>query len=385
MKLLRLSTVLFFFLIANVHSQSIDTLLHKTLYKINLLNCVKYQSKSGSSAPYDSVIMHQYISYNKIINEPNDAIIGARFLLYLDDTTKIYLSYYNSIISRYDWNKKSISIDTLNKGRPTINTPFFIKVKGLLKYIIENKDSVLCQVNEYTDSIKFSFTFINKLVELDKTPVIYPKAKAVSKYFLWVKRDFMPYKLKRQLPHQTSYEEIISLTNSDSTEIIEKQIGIYMPEGFNIKDKKGQEITTTVLEGKEAPNWILKNIEGKSISIFDYKGKNLLIEFTGTGCGYCHLAIPFLNKFTSEYKDKGFRVVSIESFSDNIERLKQYKDVNQMNYEFLISDKTTVANYKILGVPVFILVNKSGKIEKAFIGYTKDETDKLIMAVADKM
>lgn len=373
-----------FILIGNTYSQSIDEMLNKSLDMVNTLNCISYKSQDGSSAPYDSVIMNHYVVYRKTMNDPNDQIIGERFLLYLEDTTKIYSSYYNGIVSWYNWDKKIISIDTLNEKR-RIMTPFFTQVRGLLKYIINNKDSVLCQVNEYADSIKFSFAFKDKLVELDKSPSIFPKANIVSKYFLWTKKDFMPYKLKRQLPHHTSFEKILNIANSDSTEIIEKQTGIYLPEGFKIENKKGFEITTTVLEGKEAPNWVLKNTEGKIISLSDYMGKNLLLEFTGIGCGYCHLAIPFLNKFTNDYKYKGFNVLSIESFSNNIAGIKRYKEINKMIFEFLISDKETVTNYKILGVPVFVLVNKNGMIEKVFVGYSKGETDKLIMGAADKM
>lgn len=376
---------LIFILIGNTYSQSIEEMLNKSFGKVSSLNSYSYKSRTGSSAPYDSVIMRQYITNHKVINEPQDAIIGARFILYLDDTTKIYTSYYNSVASRYDWNKRNISIDTLNKDRPMLNAPFFIRVKGLLKYIMENKDSVLFQVTEYTDSIKFSFVFKDKLVELDKSPFIYPQTKAISKYFLWTRKDFMPFKLTRQLPHQTSYEEILTLADCDSNEIIEKQVGIYLPKGFTIADKSGKEILTTVQEGSEAANWSLKDLKGNTFNLSDYKGKNLLIEFTGVGCGACHLAIPFLNKFADDYKDKGFHVLSIESFSDNTSVLKRYNEMNKVKYDFLIADKETVATYKIVAVPVFILVNKSGVIEKAFLGYNKDETDKDIKTIAEKM
>ena len=369
----------------NTYSQPIEKMLNRSLDVINSLNCISYKSKTGSSAPYDSVIMNQYIFHTKTTNDLNDEIIGARFLLYLDDTTKIFSSYYDGIVSRYNWDTKNISIDTLNKERLMMNVPFFTRVKGLLKYIIKNKDSVLCQVNEYSDSIKFCFTFMNKLVELDKSPSLYPKAKAVSKYFLWTKKDFMPYKLKRQLPHQTSYEEILTLANCDSTEIIEKQVGIYLPKGFKIADKKGKEILATIPEGIEAPNWTLKDLEGNTFILSDYKGENLLIEFTGVGCGACHLAIPFLNKFSDEFKDKGFHVISIESFSNNINALKRYNQLNNIKYDFLIADKETVSKYKIVAVPVFMLVNKIGIVEKVFLGYVKDETDKEIKAIAEKM
>lgn len=377
-------TLVIFFAI-NISGQHIESMLSKTLEKLNALSCIAYTSINRTSAPYDSVLVNQYTDYYKVLFEPSDTLMGSRFLLF-EDTAKIYISYNKDIAAFYNWENKTINIDTLDKKRPSVMAPFYIEVKELLKYVIANKDSILFMINDYKDSLKITFTIKNKLAYFSSmVRSIYVKPNSDSKYILWINKELMPYRLKTIMPHQTACVDIVSLSNCNASEITEKQIGIYIQEGFTIKNKRGVEITTTILENKEAPNWSLKNLEGKNISLSDYKGKNLLIEFTGLGCGYCHIAIPFINSFTKQYKEKGFEVVSIETYSDNIEGLKRYKNQNQMIYEFLIADKETKVAYKILGLPVFILVNKKGIIEKAFIGYGKGETDKLIKSVADKM
>lgn len=365
--------------------QEIEKMLTKSIEKLNSLKSISYKSISSSSAPYDSVLVNQYAGYHKVIIDPSDSIIGARSLFF-QDSTKLLTSYYKNIAANYNWANKTIRVDTLSKELSSLMSPFYVEVRELLKYVVSNKDSILCQINEFKDSIEFSFLIKNKLAYfISMVPFVSISPNSYSKYILWTDKELMPFRLKRIMPHQTSSEEIITMSNCDPSEIIEKQIGIFIPEGFTIKDKNGSDITSTCLEGKEAPAWMLNNLDGKSISLSDFKGRNLLVEFTGLGCGYCHLAIPFLNKFTNEYKEKGFDVISLETFSNNIEGLKRYKNQNKMIYEFVIADKGTTVNYKVLGVPVFILVNKNGIIEKAFVGYAKDETDKLVKAVADKM
>lgn len=114
---------------------------------------------------------------------------------------------------------------------------------------------------------------------------------------------------------------------------------------YNIKNRTGNEISTLKLKGKIAPKWELKNLYGKTVKLSNYKGEKLLIEFTGLGCGPCYLAIPFLNKFNNKYKDKGFHVISIETFSNDINALKGEKKRNKISFEFLIGDNQTVNEY----------------------------------------
>jgi len=63
--------------------------------------------------------------------------------------------------------------------------------------------------------MQISFVIKNKLVEFSRLiPSIYPKEEAVSKYILWIYKDFRPYKLKRKMPHQTSIEQIMHLSKT---------------------------------------------------------------------------------------------------------------------------------------------------------------------------
>lgn len=131
-------------------------------------------------------------------------------------------------------NQKYYHWHSINKKYPSLPPPFFEEIKGLLKFIIKNRDSVLCDVKEYSDSIKFGFIFEGKSVLLRKGLTYYNEPNAVSKFYLWTTKDFIPYKFIQKRLYQTSYEEIYNLTDCDSSEITSKQIGIYWPNGFTI-------------------------------------------------------------------------------------------------------------------------------------------------------
>jgi len=89
--------------------------------------------------------------------------------------------------------------------------------------------------------------------------------------------------------------------------------------------------------GKTAPEWTLKDVNNKSVSLKDLKRKILLIKFTGIGCGRCHASLPFTKRLVEDYHIKDFEIISIETWSSDIDYFKSYADKNRLNYKYLIS------------------------------------------------
>ena len=67
------------------------------------------------------------------------------------------------------------------------------------------------------------------------------------------------------------------------------------------------------MKGKRAPSFTLVDLDGKKVSLADYKGKAVLLNFWATWCGPCKLEIPWLVKLRDQYKSQGFEVLGIES------------------------------------------------------------------------
>jgi peroxiredoxin len=383
--------IIVFILFFNFHfcfSQSKEQFLLKTIDRINSFNCVVYGEHNFYSSPGDSLPINSLSALSKVIMNKSDSIAGSNFMYFLEDTSKVIYNYHENIEIEYNWDNNTATIDTINFEDPNqyVFAPYLIRVKSLLSYAIKYKDSVEYQSTIFNDTTQITFIFKNRVVEfLNLKPFINQRHGEFSKYTLWTDKNFLPYKLKRRVPHNTSIEEITYISEGNCDEITDKQVGIYLPDGFTIQDRKGMAISTSGIEGQLAYNWILESVDGDSVRLSDYKEKNLLLEFTGVGCGPCHQAIPFLKKMENESKTKGFSVVSIESFSKNKSSLKRYRDQNQINYPFLIADKETIKSLNILAMPVFLFINRTGIIEKVIVGYKKDLTDIEISNYLSKM
>ena len=65
------------------------------------------------------------------------------------------------------------------------------------------------------------------------------------------------------------------------------------------------------LRGKLAPPFTLTTLEGKKVSLADYKGRPVLINFWATWCAPCKLEMPWFEEFRAKYQGQGFEVLGI--------------------------------------------------------------------------
>jgi len=113
---------------------------------------------------------------------------------------------------------------------------------------------------------------------------------------------------------------------------------------------------------KPAPDFVLKDVEGKQVRLSDYKGKVVLLEFTTTWCPYCRKIMPYLEKIHDRYSKKDFALISVY-IQESKKKVKSYADKHKIPYKVLLDENGKVAEaYSVVGVPELILVNRDGRI-----------------------
>jgi cytochrome c biogenesis protein CcmG/thiol:disulfide interchange protein DsbE len=129
---------------------------------------------------------------------------------------------------------------------------------------------------------------------------------------------------------------------------------------------------------KAAPAFTLKDSEGKSVSLKDYKGKVVLLNFWATWCGPCKIEIPWFIEFEQKYKDQGFAVLGVAMDEEGWDIVKPYITGKKVNYRILLSDDSTAQLYGgVDSLPTTFLIDKEGKIGAVHVGLvSKSEYDK---------
>lgn len=117
--------------------------------------------------------------------------------------------------------------------------------------------------------------------------------------------------------------------------------------------------------GQPAPDFTLTDIRGRKISLKDYKGKIVYIDFWATWCSPCVAEIPKAKKLEEEFKSKDvvFIYISIDHNEATWRKIigeKQMKGIQLISIGGFNSEIAQI--YKLNGVPSYILINKAGII-----------------------
>src|SRR5215212_8040578 len=84
--------------------------------------------------------------------------------------------------------------------------------------------------------------------------------------------------------------------------------------------------------------YALKDVNGKSVKLADFKGKVIILNFWATWCIPCRAEIPALVELQSKYGPKGLQVVGV-SVDDPVEKMKPFVTQLKMNYPALTAFK----------------------------------------------
>ena len=144
---------------------------------------------------------------------------------------------------------------------------------------------------------------------------------------------------------------------------------------------------TTPLNGKQAVNFTLENLQGQKISLASYKGRPLVVDFWATWCGPCKIEIPWFEKLHDQYAGKGLEILGVSADDldkdDAAKLFTEKRDINdfathmKMNYPVLIDGQSVEDAWGGLdALPTTFFIDKNGKIVASTVGLaSRDEIE----------
>ena len=125
----------------------------------------------------------------------------------------------------------------------------------------------------------------------------------------------------------------------------------------------------SVKDRQGAPDFALKDADGKTVHLSDYRGKVVLLDFFATWCGPCKIEIPWFIEMERQNKDKGFAVLGVSMDDEGWEIVKPFLAQMGVNYRVVIGNDATGQMYGgVDALPTTFLIDKQGKIAKAHQG-----------------
>jgi thiol-disulfide isomerase/thioredoxin len=113
----------------------------------------------------------------------------------------------------------------------------------------------------------------------------------------------------------------------------------------------------------------LKDINGRTFRLSDYKGKVLLLNFWATWCPPCRTEIPDLIKMQTEYRDQGLRIVGITYPPEKSSEVRRYVRSAKMNYHVAIGTKANKTLFtRSETLPMTVVIDREGVVRDVIEG-----------------
>jgi len=121
-----------------------------------------------------------------------------------------------------------------------------------------------------------------------------------------------------------------------------------------------------------APNFELKDLSGKTVTLDSFKGHPVLLDFWATWCGPCRMSIPMVQKFYQKHKADGLVVLGM-NVDDDPEGVYPFVKHFGMTYPVLLSGNSSAqSDYRVEGIPTFVFIDQKGNIIDHYEGFSME-------------
>lgn len=133
-----------------------------------------------------------------------------------------------------------------------------------------------------------------------------------------------------------------------------------------------EEAKKKVAEGNTAPDFTLKSIDGKDISLSSLKGKTVVLDFWGSWCGWCIKGMPKMKEYYAKYKGK-LEILGIDC-NDTDQKWRDAVKKHELPWLHVRNEGNpdVTVLYGISGFPTKIVIDPAGKISKVVVGESED-------------
>jgi len=121
--------------------------------------------------------------------------------------------------------------------------------------------------------------------------------------------------------------------------------------------------------GTPAPDFTLESLDGKTVSLSEFKGKAVLVNFWATWCGPCKIETPWLVELQNQYGSQGLQIVGVAMDDSGKDEIARFAKEMGMNYPVLLGKEAVGEAYGgVPALPESFFVGRDGKIVDKIMG-----------------
>lgn len=122
-------------------------------------------------------------------------------------------------------------------------------------------------------------------------------------------------------------------------------------------------------QSQKAPAIALRDIQGRTLRLSDYKGKVVLLNFWATWCPPCRAETPDLVKIQREYQERGLQVIGITYPPEKVGEVRRFVRSLKINYPILLGRRATKTLFdQSETLPLTVIIDREGNIKDRIEG-----------------
>ena len=130
--------------------------------------------------------------------------------------------------------------------------------------------------------------------------------------------------------------------------------------------------------GIPAPDFTFPGLDGKMVSLSDYKGKVVLVNIWATWCPPCVDEMPSMEKLYRKFKGEDFEILAVSIDESGSEAVAPFMEKTRLTFPALIDSKGAIKPlYRITGIPESFIIDKQGILTKKIVGPVNWATPKV--------
>jgi len=137
------------------------------------------------------------------------------------------------------------------------------------------------------------------------------------------------------------------------------------------------------LVGQPAPDFTLPTLNGDEISLSNFRGQPVLINFWASWCEPCRIEMPMLINAYQDYSDDGLVILGLNvTEEDTLEAVNSFVDEFVVPYPILLDqlDHVSHDDYMMIGLPMSVFIDRAGVVKRVVIGALREDEIDLFIA-----
>jgi thiol-disulfide isomerase/thioredoxin len=358
-----------------IPSSSADSILNKVYIALHSLKSIKYDDIRELNYPSENY--HNVSAWTSYYDfHSADTLTGFKYQIEDSTSKQIFNGTENFSL---DKQSKTIQINDHPVKKNFDGLSFFynsiVTLRNVLPLLINDKTATKVIADTVINGTSYSLITVN----IGKRRIQYlgndfdaMQTKSNFIYKIAVRKDsYLPFII---LQINDLDKDFIKTTfdNLEINPVAPSELSWYYSTYTNdYKQAVSKTAPQLIAVGSLAPEWKLKTYDdNRTIALSDLKGQVILLDFWIRNCGPCIASIPHLNELQDKFKEKNFKVISINSYDSKTD-VSWFCNKFKTNYTVLLNGKAVAEKYGVNGgYPSFIIIDKTGKILYSHTGYS---------------